>query len=40
MIKQTNQLERVLGTPTEFWSQREDGYRAYLASQKNGGGGN
>lgn len=28
------QLERVLGTPAEFWSQREANYRAYLARQK------
>lgn len=28
------QLERVLGTPAEFWNQREANYRAYLASQK------
>ncbi len=28
------QLERVLGTPAEFWNQREANYRAYLARQK------
>ena len=28
------QLERVLGTPAEFWSQREANYRSYLARQK------
>ena len=28
------QLERALGTPAEFWSQREANYRAYLARQK------
>lgn len=28
------QLERVFGTPAEFWNQREANYRAYLARQK------
>ncbi len=28
------QFERALGTPAEFWSQREANYRAYLARQK------
>ncbi len=28
------QLERALGTPAEFWNQREANYRAYLARQK------
>ena len=28
------QLERVFGTPAEFWNQREVNYRAYLARQK------
>lgn len=28
------QLERVLGTPAEFWNQREANYRAHLARQK------
>jgi len=28
------QLERALGTPAEFWSQREANYRAWLARQK------
>src|ERR1700733_12597112 len=28
------QIERVLGTPAEFWNQREAYYRAYLARQK------
>lgn len=28
------QLERVLGTPAEFWTQREANYRAFLARQK------
>ncbi|RYZ93325.1 MAG: ImmA/IrrE family metallo-endopeptidase [Proteobacteria bacterium] len=28
------QLERVLGTPAEFWNQREANYRAYLARIK------
>jgi addiction module HigA family antidote len=28
------QLERVLGTPAEFWNQREANYRAYLARLK------
>jgi addiction module HigA family antidote len=28
------QLERVLGTPAEFWSNRESNYRAYLARLK------
>ena len=28
------QLERALGTPAEFWNQREAYYRAYIASQK------
>lgn len=28
------QLERVLGTPAEFWSRREANYRAYLARKK------
>ena len=28
------QLERVLGTPAEFWNQREANYRGYLARQK------
>lgn len=28
------QIERVLGTPAEFWNQREAQYRAFLARQK------
>lgn len=28
------QLERALGTPAEFWSQREANYRTYLARKK------
>jgi addiction module HigA family antidote len=28
------QLERVLGTPADFWNQREANYRAYLARRK------
>jgi addiction module HigA family antidote len=28
------QFERVLGTPAEFWNQREANYRVYLARQK------
>jgi addiction module HigA family antidote len=28
------QLERVFGTPAEFWNQREANYRGYLARQK------
>lgn len=28
------QLERVLGTPAEFWNQREANYRAYRARQE------
>lgn len=28
------QIERVMGTPAEFWNQREAHYRAYLARQK------